>query len=282
MDVLAAMGARPTLISSLADDDISAQITMRLEAAGVDVQCYRGREQVVLKHRYLVDQTKLFKVDDGSATPADSQLEGLIAARIIAACEGADAVIIADFGYGMITAGLLSRILPEIRKRVPVIAGDVSGRRSNLLNFKEFDLLCPTEREVREAQHDFSSGLGAVVWQMLASTKSRQAIVTLGKQGLVTFDGSERPLPPRLKSEYLPALCPMALDPLGCGDALLSAATLALAAGGSLQAAAFLGSVAAAVESQEVAESFPLAVEGRLEKLVSPAAVRWRPPSAQA
>ncbi|HEY8750721.1 MAG TPA: PfkB family carbohydrate kinase [Tepidisphaeraceae bacterium] len=249
---LAAMGARPTLISSLADDDISAQITMRLEAAGVDVQCYRGREQVVLKHRYLVDQTKLFKVDDGSATPADSQLEGLIAARIIAACEGADAVIIADFGYGMITAGLLSRILPEIRKRVPVIAGDVSGRRSNLLNFKEFDLLCPTEREVREAQHDFSSGLGAVVWQMLASTKARQAIVTLGKQGLVTFDGSERPLPPRLKSEYLPALCPMALDPLGCGDALLSAATLALAAGGSLQAAAFLGSVAAAVESQEI------------------------------
>jgi rfaE bifunctional protein kinase chain/domain/rfaE bifunctional protein nucleotidyltransferase chain/domain len=249
---LAAMGARPTLISSLADDDVSAQISMRLEAGGVDVQCHRGREHVVLKHRYIVDQTKLFKVDDGSATPADSQLEGLVAARIIGACEGADAVIIADFGYGMISAGLLGRILPEIRKRVPVIAGDVSGRRSHLLNFKEVDLLCPTEREVREAQHDFASGLGAVVWQLLASTKARQAIVTLGKQGLVTFDGSERPLPQRLKSEYLPALCPYALDPLGCGDALLSAATLALAAGGSLQAAAFLGSVAAAVEAQEI------------------------------
>jgi sugar/nucleoside kinase (ribokinase family) len=152
----------------------------------------------------------------------------------------------------MITAGLLGRILPELRKRVNVIAGDVSGRRSHLLNFKDVDLLCPTEREMREAQQDFTSGLGAVVWQMLATTGSRQAIVTLGKQGLVTFDGSQRPLPARLKSEYLPALCPHAIDPLGCGDALLSAATLALAAGGSLQAAALVGSVAAAVEAQQI------------------------------
>lgn len=249
---LAAMGARPTLISALADDEVSAQIRMRLEAGGVDAQCHRGRAQVVCKHRYIVDHTKLFKVDDGSATPADSQLEGLIAAKILTACDGADAAVITDFGYGMIGAGLLERILPEMRKRVPVIAGDVSGRRSHLLNFKDVDLLCPTEREVREAQHDFASGLGAVVWQMLATTKARRAIVTLGKQGLVTFDGSERPLPPRLKSEYLPALCPHAIDPLGCGDALLAAATLALSAGGSLQAAALLGSVAAAVEAQEL------------------------------
>jgi rfaE bifunctional protein kinase chain/domain/rfaE bifunctional protein nucleotidyltransferase chain/domain len=263
---LAAMGAQPTLISALADDEISAQITMRLEAAGVDVQCYCGRQQVVLKHRYLVDHTKLFKVDDGSATPADSQLEGLIAAKIIAAGEGADAVIIADFGYGMISAGLLDRILPELRKRVPVIAADVSGPRSHLLNFKDVDLLCPTEREIREAQHDFASGLGAIVWQLLASTRARQAIITMGKQGLVTFDGSQRPLPARLKSEYLPALCPHAIDPLGCGDALLAAATLVLAAGGSLQAAAFVGSVAAAAEAQEIG-NHPVTAERILAQL---------------
>jgi bifunctional ADP-heptose synthase (sugar kinase/adenylyltransferase) len=47
-------------------------------------------------------------------------------------------------------------------------------------------------------------------------------------------------------------LASQAVDPLGCGDALLSAATLALAAGGSLHAAAFLGSVAAAVEAGQI------------------------------
>jgi len=46
---------------------------------------------------------KLFKLDEGAPAPADSQLEGLLAARILAAAEGADAVVFADFGYGLIT-----------------------------------------------------------------------------------------------------------------------------------------------------------------------------------
>jgi rfaE bifunctional protein kinase chain/domain/rfaE bifunctional protein nucleotidyltransferase chain/domain len=263
---LAGLGASPKLISALADDDLSKQISLRLQAGGVDVQCHAGRRQVVCKHRYLVEQTKLFKVDDGAATPADSQLEGLLAAKIISAAEDAAAVIFCDFGYGLLTAGLLDRILPELRHRVPVLAADVSGRQSNLLRFRDVDLLCPTEREIREAQHDFSSGLGAVVWNLLSTTSARQAIVTLGKQGLVAFDGSPRPLPQRLHSEYVPALAPHATDPLGAGDALLATATLALAAGGSLQAAAFLGSVAAAIEVQELG-NHPVTAERILRQL---------------
>lgn len=263
---LAALGAHPTLISSLADDELSSQIALRLQSQGVDVQCHHARRQVVCKHRYLVDQTKLFKVDDGACAPGDSQLEGLLAARILAASEGADAVIFADFGYGMITAGLLARILPPLRQRVAILAADVSGKQSNLLAFRDVDLLCPTEREVRESQHDFSSGVGAVAWKLLDTTGARQAIVTLGKQGLVTFDGRERPLPPRLKSEYIPALSPHAIDPLGCGDALLATSTLALTAGGSLEAAAFLGALAAAFEVQEIG-NLPVAPDRMFGKL---------------
>jgi bifunctional ADP-heptose synthase (sugar kinase/adenylyltransferase) len=187
-------------------------------------------------------------------------LEGLLAARILSAADGADAVIFADFAYGMITPGLLGRILPELRQKVPVLAADVSGKQSNLLNFRDVDLICPTEREVRDAQHDYGSGLGAVVWKLLGATGARNAIITLGKQGLVTFDGSQRPLPARLQSEYLPALAPTAIDPLGCGDALLATSTLALATGGSLEAAAFLGAISAAIEVQQIGNQ-PITVD---------------------
>lgn len=249
---LASLGAAPTLISPLTDDDLSQQIRMRLTAGGVNAQCYSGRREVICKHRYLVDQSKLFKVDEGTSAPADSQLEGLLAAKILAAAEGAAAVIFADFGYGMITAGLLDRILPTLRAQVPILSADVSGRQSNLLRFRDFDLLCPTEREVREAQHDFNDGLGAVVWNLFKQTSARQAIITLGKQGLVTFDRDDQSPEGRLRSDYLPALASYAVDSLGCGDALLAASSLALAAGGSLQAAAYLGSVVAALEAQEI------------------------------
>jgi rfaE bifunctional protein kinase chain/domain/rfaE bifunctional protein nucleotidyltransferase chain/domain len=252
---LLGLGAAPTLVTATADDEVSRQAELRLRAAGVTLHAHRNRRQVVAKHRYLVDESKIFKVDEGSTAPLDSRDEQQLAETILAAADGAAAVIFADFGYGLITSGLLDRIMRPLRESVPVITADVSGRQSNLLRFRGVDLLCPTEREVRETLHDFSSGLGAVVANLLNATDARQAIITLGKQGLVTFDwpkGSAEASGHRLRSEYVPALATRTVDPLGCGDALLATASLTLAAGGSLHAAAFLGSLAAAVEVERL------------------------------
>src|SRR5262249_17461038 len=154
-----------------------------------------------------VDETKLFKVDEGTAAPLDSRDEHQLAEHILSHSEGAAAVIFADFGYGLLTGGLLERIMAPLRASVPVITADVSGRQSNLTRFQGVDLLCPTEREVRETLHDFSSGLGAVVANLFNRSKARQAIITLGKQGLVTFDRSPGAAAnDRLRSEYFPAL----------------------------------------------------------------------------
>lgn len=252
---LAAMGAEPVLVTSLADDEPSRQAELRLRASGVEVAAAPRRRQTVIKNRFLVEESKLFKVDEGGTSPLDSRSEAAVTDQIMTAAREASAVIFTDFGYGFITAGLLERVMAPLRRSVPILAADVSGRQANLLRFRGVDLLCPTEREAREALQDFGSGLGAVVSALLQQTQAKQAFVTMGKQGLVTFQwpgGSPEAAGYRLASDYLPALAPRGVDPLGCGDALLAAATLTLAAGGSLEAAAYLGSVAAAVEVQRV------------------------------
>lgn len=264
---LAELGASPTLITSLADDEDSSQVEMRLRGSGVNVSAMRNRRSLVSKHRYLVDESKLFKVDEGSASPLDSRDEEQMSDLIFDAADGAVAVIFADFGYGAITGGLLSKVLAPLRASVPILTADVSGRQSNLTRFEGVDLLCPTEREVRETLSDFSSGLGAVVANLLVKIKAKQAIITLGKQGLVTFD---RPVAgaagDRLRSEYLPALATHSVDPLGAGDALLAVASLTLAVGGSLQAAALLGSMAAAVEVQSLGNT-PISLDRLCEAM---------------
>src|SRR4051794_10066708 len=220
---LAGLGAAPVLVCSSADDDASFQADMRLAARGIDVRSIRLRRQAVVKNRYLVEETKMFKVDEGQVAPLDSKSEQVLAEQILAAVEGAAAVIFADFGYGTISAGLLERVMPTLRANVPILTADVSGRQSNLLRFGGVDLLCPTEREVRETLHDFGSGLGAVVSRLLQTTQAGQAIITLGKQGLVTFDwpkDTPEASEYRLRSEYLPALPARPIDSLGCGDAL--------------------------------------------------------------
>ncbi len=147
--------------------------------------------------------------------------------------------------------------------RVRILSGDVSGSRSNLRLMREMDLLCPSESELRDAYRDFDESLPSVVWQLLRDTASRHAIITMGADGLVAFDRlpdaeSMAPVPEgdgfrsRLRGDHVPTLCGHAVDALGCGDALLATATLALASGAPLLPAAFLGSIAAAAQAQRL------------------------------
>jgi bifunctional ADP-heptose synthase (sugar kinase/adenylyltransferase) len=196
----------------------------------------------------------MFRVEEGGPTPLDSVMERRCADMLLEAADGADAVIFTDFGYGTLTHGLLERVTPTLRLRVPILTADVSGT-ADLFKFRNMDLICPTEREARQAIGDVGSGLGAAVAKLLGKLDTRQAIITLGKQGLVTFDWPDeasREASERLRSEYIPALSKRGVDPLGCGDALLATATATLAAGGNLMAAAMLGAYAAAIEVQQV------------------------------
>ncbi len=263
---LAGLGASPTLITTLANHGTGAE-RLRLASAGIDLLAHpRGRANVC-KNRFLVEQTKMMKVDEGQAAPLDSQSESTLASWILDTAKDAAAVIFADFGYGTLTGGLIDRVLPQLRQTVPILTADVSGRQSNLMRFNGVDLLCPTERELRETLHDFTSSLPAATWNLLHQTKARGAIVTLGKQGLITFEHElNSHTDSRLKSEYIPALAQHAVDPLGCGDALLATATLALVAGSSLTTAGYLGAMAAAAHVRSQGNS-PLTAQALLDRL---------------
>lgn len=249
----AALGARAFLLSAGADDGETRKVLDLLAAEGVDCNLLPVRKSLVEKTRFLVDDTKLFKVDRSQTAPLDSLAERRAAMILAQQSKGADAVIFCDFGYGMITGGLLQRALPTLRQNARILAGDVSGGRGNLLGFHNVDLLCPTEREVRAVLHDYDSGLSTVAWNLLNKTQARHLMVTLDKRGVVVFErpSQERSHPDwsgRLKSEQLPSFAEHAVDKMGCGDALLAAATLALASGGSLMQAAYLGNAAAAIK----------------------------------
>lgn len=250
---VAALGARAFLLSAGGRDERTRKAVEVLDREGVESHLIESRPTIVEKIRYLADDAKLFKVDCGARLPLDSVAERKAALLLEQQSKLADAVIFCDFGYGMITGGLLSRVLPTLRQNVRVLAADVSGGRANMLHFKHVDLLCPTERELRLTLNDHDSGLSSAAWKALQQTQARHLIVTLEKRGLVVFErpGQDRRSPDwsgRLRSEQLPSFADYPLDRLGCGDALLAASTLSLSAGSGLVHAAYLGSAAAAIE----------------------------------
>ena len=259
----AALGARPTLVTVLPRDNPTAQeLRFRLEAEGVEVRAIDADAPIAEKQRFLVGAQKVMKLDLVPQPTLDArQHDALLNLAREAAADsgGCDGAIIADFGLGLLTPPMVRRLCRSLRPVAGVLAGDVSGRRHALRSMRRLDLACPSEAELRDAYALHDEGLSVVAWRLLQETRTRAAIVTMGPEGLIAFDrltGAETPggdpYRPRVRGEHVPAMTPHAVDALGCGDALLTTATLALCAGAPLIGAAFLGSAAAAVHARRL------------------------------
>jgi rfaE bifunctional protein nucleotidyltransferase chain/domain len=258
---IAAMGGKPVLITPMPRTEQGEAVRRRLIAEGVEIYPFTVDKPLTEKQRFLVGAQKVMKVDLLDPLTLDAtQQDRLVdmASEAASSGGGCHGAIIADFAQGLFTDSLLDRLCRALSPRVPVLAGDISGRRASLRAMHSMDLLCPSESELREAYNEFGTGLPTVTWRLLEETRSKAAIITMGAEGLIAFDRIEGaevspdPFASRVRGEHIPALAPFAIDPLGCGDALLAASTLALAAGGSLLSAAFIGSVAAAVQAQRI------------------------------
>ncbi len=267
---LAAMGACPVLVTGLPRNDQSAMLRQRLLAEGVEVRSIEVSTNIPEKQRFLVGAQKVMKVDLLERLELDAaqqdELVGLAldTARELAAApgdgggDGCSGAIIADFGLGLLPQSVLARLCPAIRKHAGIMCADVSGRRSNLRAMRDMDLISPSESELRQAYSLHDQGLSMVAWRLLADTRSRAALVSLGADGVIAFDRFSAPVnqeagwASQVRGEHVPALSGHAVDSLGCGDSMLAAATLALTTGASLLAAAFIASVAAAIQVQRL------------------------------
>lgn len=255
---LAAMGAKPTLLTALPCSRDAEALRQRLALENVAVRWIEVDRPIIEKRRFLVGTTKMMKLDLGESLTLDASDQQHLIDLACESAESCDGAIIADFGQGLFTSTMLTRLCKTLRTYVKIMAGDVSGRRSNLLALHGMDLLCPSEVEMRDAMHDYDEGLSSVVWHMMHQTGAKAAMVTLGDQGLITFDRRDHldeessDFTSRLKAEHIPALTSHAVDQLGCGDALLAAATLTLVSGGSLVLAGVMGNIAASIQARKL------------------------------
>lgn len=259
---LAALGASVTLVTALPRDAaVVGALRERLAGEGVRLEAVEQETPLASKHRFLVGREKVVKVDWVRQAVLDAGAQDRLVALAGEHAAGCDAAIVTDFGLGLMSGAMLGRVTAALRPGVRVLSGDVSGQRNHLRSMARMDLVTPSESELRAAARMHDESLPAVAWEHLSATATRAMIVTMGAEGLVTFEPFEAEKPgsggddawrTRLKSEHVPALSTHVVDALGCGDALLAAATLTMACGGSLVESAFVGAVAASVHGSRM------------------------------
>jgi D-beta-D-heptose 7-phosphate kinase/D-beta-D-heptose 1-phosphate adenosyltransferase len=242
------LGARVRLLSVMGADVEGAVLRRLLRERGLEVEDVREdpARRTLSKTRVLMAGQLLLRYDQGSTGPLDPAAEEALIRRLGELFPISDAVVISDYGYGILTPRVIAA-LGDLQRRDPrVVVADskdlAAYRRAGLTAVKP-----NYDEAVKLIGSPSSDGFGSRAERMAAEgarildvTGARLAAVTLDTEGALVF---ERDRPP-YRTYARPVQHSRAA---GAGDTFLTALALGLAAGGDPTAAAELASAAASV-----------------------------------
>lgn len=273
------LGARPVLITQLAADGNAAQLLRIVDHLGVEVEAIPTAAAQPVRIREVHGRHIAAAPRQTLITHPSPETIGRLAGAVAERRLGLDAVVFADFGHGTVTPELLDGLLPILRPSVRVLTGDVSGPRASLLAMRRFDLLTPTERELRRLSPSPSplTPLDELGRRLVGELDLKHLLVTRDAAGCVRYgaNGTRRSLPSRVTRDS--GGSGGVVDEVGAGDALLAAATLGLCGKLGINASVRLGQLAAAAALAQLGNA-PV-TWSRLVDVVHPQ--EKRPPSPQ-
>jgi rfaE bifunctional protein kinase chain/domain len=247
---LAGLGAKVDFMSIVGEDAMAESLVCELEAMQVAAHFVKDPTRpTIVKQRYRAHGKTLLRVSHLRSHDAAREYRAAAFDMVQACLPKADLVVFSDFNYGCLPQPLVDDITAACKKNgVPYCAdSQASSQVGNVGRFVGADFLSATEREVRLATNDFKSGVQNVADKLLAQSQADALIVKLGAEGLIALQARST-----YYTDSLPALNANPVDVAGAGDAMLAAASLTRRAGGSIFEAAYLGSVAAAVQVSRV------------------------------
>lgn len=268
-----ALGGRPILLSTIGDDTEGTLLRKALAERGASTEHVLGvRERRTLaKHRLIGAGQLLVRFDQGSVEPVARRVEDALIGQLTALFSRADAVIISDYGYGIVTRRM-HQTLAELQARTPrVMVADAK----QLAAYRDVGLTAVKPNYAEAVQLlggavSEATGRADVIArhrdQILDITGAQIAAVTLDTDGAVILQRRG----PTHRTYAVPTAHAQAI---GAGDTFLAALALALAAGAGTSAAADIASAAANVvvakpgtatcSGQELVAALPMAAACR-------------------
>ena len=186
---------------------------------------------------------KLFEVYFMDDHPLLGELENDLISLIGKKTKGADAVIVTDFGHGLIGRRAIDELVQK-RNFLCVNAQSNSANHGfNLITkYPRADYICMDQPEARLAVQENHSTIEKVVGQLLPlKVQCPRIVVTTSKNGCVTYSHEEG-------LSASPALTSSIIDTVGAGDAFYSLSALFVKAGATMEEIGFVGNVAGAIK----------------------------------
>jgi rfaE bifunctional protein kinase chain/domain len=239
---IASLGAKVFLCGVVGDDKNGHILIDKLHEKHVaceGVLVDQARPTTV-KTRIIAAHQQMVRVDWENIERLSLEKANQIIEAVKNRIDAIDALIIEDYGKGLITPYLLKHIISLAKRHKKIIT--VDPKVEHFSYYKGVTALTPNEKEA-------SAGSGITIhtdrdadeagWKLLKKLKCEGVLITLGEKGMKLFKGSH--------ITYIPTVAQEVFDVSGAGDTVISVFTLALSCGVRMEDAAKISNLAAGI-----------------------------------
>jgi len=243
---VAALGGKPVVIGVAGRDEAGRRLLAVLRKMDVTGVARPAGYRTPTKSRILAGgvhsaKQQVVRIDRASATLSAESHRGSVESKLLRAAARCDAMLVSDYGTGLVSPQLVAAARKAMRTPVPLLVDS----RYALLRFRGITACTPNESELEQL---FAVKIGENLRaleragrELLERTRARSVLVTRGSRGMALFE-PDRP------TVHIPIHgSDQIADVTGAGDTVIATMTLALAAGASFEEAAHLANYAGGI-----------------------------------
>ena len=247
---LTALKAPTELFGAIGRDDAAYRLEKLL--LGQKIGCAglvtNPARHTSVKTRIVAHKQQVVRIDRETRDGLDAKVTGRLLAGLRAKLSRTAAIIVGDYGKGVVTQPLLNEIKTLCRSRgiwlsfdpKPVHHLNLSGLSLITPNRKEAFELANLADEMRNPAPLADKNLMLVAERLLNELRPAVLLITLGEQGMLLCQRGQKPF-------HIPTVAQEVFDVSGAGDTVIATFTLAIAAGASPFEAAMLANHAAGI-----------------------------------
>ena len=247
---LSALQAGTELFSAIGEDIAGQQLKTLLgqQRVGFSGLIPFPTRATSIKTRIVAHQQQVVRVDRETKLELSPENTRQLLRALEKAIGEADAVVVGDYGKGVVTQALLEGVKTLCRERGVWLSLD--PKPVHHLNLAALSLITPNRKEAFElaalkddtrlANPFQDKQLMLVAERLLNELRPALLLITLGDLGMLLCQRGQKPI-------HIPTMAQEVFDVSGAGDTVIASFTLAIAAGASPLEAAIISNHAAGV-----------------------------------
>jgi D-glycero-beta-D-manno-heptose-7-phosphate kinase len=244
---VASLGGMVSLVSLLGQDEPGERLFKNLPKSIERAALTRPRAyRTPVKTRILAGgihsaKQQVVRIDRFTAEPVTDAYRTAAERAAKRAVKAADAVLISDYGSGLVQPRFVAELAAAINGRIPILIDS----RYALTRYRGLTACTPNESEVEQVLgvtiDDNKRVLERAGRKLLEQTNMAAVLITRGSRGMALFE-------PDTPTVHIPIFgSDQIADVTGAGDTVMATMTLALAAGASFEQAARLANYAGGI-----------------------------------